>query len=325
MRFGCLAAASAVLLVGGDALARPAVPVGIRYATPLEKGERSLSYSYRRETNKGLRDGTHRIDAADATSGALSQVPAKLETDVHTFGVRYAPFERLTVALSLPLLEHEMTNRDLGGGGNRYTTKSSGIGDLELVGMIPFMRKGDESLDLYAGMSLPTGEISERDDVPGEDDELLPFPMQTGSRSVILVAGLTYRGHREGLGWGVHGNGSIGVEDNHRGYRKGDVVSFSGWLAHDVTDWLSGSLRLGFDHWRRHHGKRGVGQDDHVSSRRSATAGKRLELSPGVSVGIPWVDEQRLSFEASWPVYQNLNGPQVERDWTLTTGWEWVF
>jgi hypothetical protein len=30
----------------------------------------------------------------------------------------------------------------------------------------------------------------------------------------------------------------------------------------------------------------------------------------------------RLAAEFGVPVYQNLNGPQMETDWTLTVGWQ---
>ena len=323
-----LTVAALLAAVAGGVSARPAVPVGIRYDTPLEKGAWSLSYTYARESGKGVRDGTHRIEADEATSGRFTNVSERLESDVHTFDLRHAPFERMTIALMLPFVERKMRNRDFDAGGDRYTTRSSGLGDLELVSMIPFMKKGEETLDFYAGLFLPTGEISERDDVPGgagEEKVLLPLSMQTGSRSTALLVGLTYQGYRRWLGWGFHAAGILGVERNHRHYRQGDRVSLSGWLAHDVTDWLSGSLRLGFDQRMRYKGKDVVGQENHVSSRRNTTGGKWLELSPGLSVGLPWGGEQKLSLEATWPVYQKTEGPQVERDWTLTTGWEWIF
>ena len=68
-----------------------------------------------------------------------------------------------------------------------------------------------------------------------------------------------------------------------------------------------------------------VGPDDHVSSLRSTQGGDRLAIGPGLSIVLPYASEQRLNIEATWPVYQKLDGPQVERDWTLSTGWEWVF
>ena len=32
--------------------------------------------------------------------------------------------------------------------------------------------------------------------------------------------------------------------------------------------------------------------------------------------------ENRLAFEGGAPVYQDLNGPQLETDWIMTFGWQ---
>ena len=34
---------------------------------------------------------------------------------------------------------------------------------------------------------------------------------------------------------------------------------------------------------------------------------------------------QRLGVEIGIPVYQDLDGPQLERDWTFRAGWQWVY
>jgi hypothetical protein len=313
----------------GGAHARPAVPIGVLYDTPLEKGKWRLSYTYQRIEGKGLRKGDDHIDSDELVDPPVSQVPIEMEVDVHTVGIQHAPFERLTLAVSLPLLNQKMKQRDFDSGGDRYTTDSSGFGDLEIVGLVPFMKKGEETLDFHLGLRLPTGEISNKDDVPdgagGKENALLPLPMQLGSRTFSILTGLTYQGHWQGLGWGFYGAGSFGFGDNHRSYRLGNEMFFTSWLAHDVTNWLSGSFRLGFDRWNRMHGSSRSGPENHQVSYQSASAGKRLALGPGLSVGLPGLGEQRLSIEASWPVYQTYKGGQVEDDWSLMTGWEWTF
>ena len=35
--------------------------------------------------------------------------------------------------------------------------------------------------------------------------------------------------------------------------------------------------------------------------------------------------EPRFGVEMTWPFYQTLDGPQLERDWQLTAGWQWAF
>jgi hypothetical protein len=312
------------------AQARPAVPIGVVYDTPLKQGEWTFSYTYQRIEGRGLRKGKSRIESDEVVSAEITQVPLEMETDLHTLGIRHAPFERLTLMVNLPFVNQKMIQSDFDSdpdGGDRYTTHSSGVGDLEVVALVPFMKKGNETLDFHLGLRFPTGEISNEDDVPdGAGGEvLLPLPMQIGSRTFSILTGFTYQGHWQGFGWGLQGAGAVGFGDNHRGYRLGDEMALTGWLAHDVTSRLSGSIRLGFDRWNRLHGKSRSGPENHLVSYQSASAGKWLALGPGLSVSLPGLGEQRLSFEASWPLYQSYKGAQVERDWSLTTGWEWTF
>jgi len=309
-----------------EVTALPSAPLGLNYESALKLDEWSLSYDFERIDRKGLRKGTNRVSASDTTTATIRQVPTEILTTIHTLGIRHAPYERLTVAIQVPLIQHKMKQRDFDDGGDRYTTNSSGVGDFEMVAVVPFMKNGDEKLDVHLGFRFPTGSISNRDDVPGEADEvLLPRSMQTGSCTVAIITGMSYRGDWEQLGWGIHGSGSIGFGENKRDYRHGNRIEFAGWLAHDVTSWLSGSFRLGFDYQRRARRVSRAGPADHLDSFRNATAYKTVDVSPGLSVGVPGLEGQRLLVEASWPIYQDLNGTQVERDWTLSTGWEWVF
>jgi hypothetical protein len=309
------------LAVAFDAQARPSVPVGIDYETPLRKGAWKFSYRYQHIRGGDTRDGTK-------LPSGVTQVPVALDSDLHTFGIQHAFFERLTLALQLPLVSQRMRQR-VDGTNDAYTTRSFGVGDLELIGLIPFMEKDDETLNLHVGLRLPTAEVGHkgegRDAGGGKPRDHLPVAMQSGSGTFSVIAGLSYQGYWRGLGWGVHGTGDLGFGDNRRGYRLGNGMAFDGWLGHDVTSWLSGSLRLAYDQWHGLRQRPLSGPDNHPASYRSATGGERLALAPGLSIGFPGLCNQRLSVEASWPVYQSLRGVRVERDWSLTTGWEWTF
>ncbi|MFP6622490.1 MAG: transporter, partial [Myxococcota bacterium] len=54
-------------------------------------------------------------------------------------------------------------------------------------------------------------------------------------------------------------------------------------------------------------------------------AGEFLEIGPGVNFQLPCFGEPRFGVEMTWPFYQTLDGPQLERDWQLTAGWQWAF
>lgn len=55
--------------------------------------------------------------------------------------------------------------------------------------------------------------------------------------------------------------------------------------------------------------------------------GQRLDLLFGVNLAgqSGWLRGHRVGFETGLPVYQDLNGPQLETDWLLTIGWQLAF
>ena len=340
-RFAYLGLAIAVTVVvtilvvanPGDAWARPAIPLGVAYSAPLGEGEWRLSYSHRRVHGRGLRKGSKHItigDAAaigDAADPPITQIPFEMDSDIHTLGLAHAPFPRLTLAIELPLVSRRLQQRDFASGGDpSYTTHAFGVGDLEIVAVVPFMEQDNDTLDFHFGLRFPTADISNKGKRGPSGRGLLPVSMQSGSRTTSVLGGLSFQGDVRGFGWGVNGASEIGLGDNSRGYRLGNSVRFTGWLAHDVTSWFSGSLRLAYDQWFQLQKTDISGPADHLSSYRSSTGGKRLALAPGVSIGLPgMMGGQRLSFEASWPIYRSMRGIQVDRDYRLMTGWEWIF
>jgi len=40
--------------------------------------------------------------------------------------------------------------------------------------------------------------------------------------------------------------------------------------------------------------------------------------------GPKWLKGQRLAFEFGIPVYQDLDGPQLETDWIILFGWQYT-
>ncbi len=55
--------------------------------------------------------------------------------------------------------------------------------------------------------------------------------------------------------------------------------------------------------------------------------GTRVEAGIGLSVVVPDgpLQGHRLAIEALTPIYQDLNGPQLKRGWTMTVGWQKAF
>jgi hypothetical protein len=229
----------------------------------------------------------------------------------------------VTLSARLPFIHQETKVVARGSPRRRFETDSTGLGDLELRALVPFMRKRNESLQVEMGISVPTGTTGERDRGADGSRERLPFPQQLGSGTVDLLPGMVYRGRWNTLSWGVAARAKFRVYENSKDYRLGHQYMISSWLAQSWTDWMSTSIRFA---WQRrdniHPIDRTLVNPERDPKRQ---AGDFLELGPGVNFAVPLLGDPRFGVEMSWPFYQDLQGPQVERDWRVTTGLEWAF
>lgn len=65
--------------------------------------------------------------------------------------------------------------------GGAFTTVSDGIGDEGLTALVRAWTGADSELMLGAGVTAPTGSITERDTTPAGPNRKLPYPIQLGS------------------------------------------------------------------------------------------------------------------------------------------------
>jgi len=102
------------------------------------------------------------------------------------------------------------------------------------------------------------------------------------------------------------------------------------WGAIDAAKWVSLSLRA---EWKQNLNIRGRDESSSVNPAVVPTAdpGRRaartLSLLGGVNFALPkgWLSGLRLAFEVGVPVYQWLDGPGLETDWTTTVGVQYAF
>ncbi len=147
--------------------------------------------------------------------------------------------------------------------------------------------------------------------------------MQNGSGTFDLLPGITYTGRTEAWSWGSQFNSIVRLGENDDDYTLGNVYSASIWGARRWVDWLSSSARLigevveDID-----------GADPQLNPLQVPTAdpnlraGNFLSLGLGLNFLVPSgpVEGVRLSVEVIIPVVQNLDGPQLERDYMILVG-----
>ena len=116
-------------------------------------------------------------------------------------------------------------------------------------------------------------------------------------------------------------------DENDDGYAWGDKYGVTGWVAFQWAPWISTSVR--FDAMTQDAIK---GIDRNIvapvqTANPDTYGGERVDAFFGVNlVGQSGVWRgHRLALEVGAPIHQDLNGPQLQTDWTLTVGWQKVF
>ncbi len=249
-----------------------------------------------------------------------NQAPRSLVIQTHTFQLAYSPHPRIMLVAEVPFVQREL--KSVSDTGIRSEVETEGVGDIGFAMVVPFIRKGNESSQIHLGLNVPTGSIRR-----GRGSMRYAFDSQIGNGTVDLEWGWTYRGFKDQLSWGGQVFGRHPVGRNGLDYRVGSRFEASFWGAVEIVDGVSGSLRTSWAKQNNIRVRRMVPNADiqHPSDNPKARGGTRFSISPGLAFEIPQLGNQRISIEFDLPIYQDLDGPQLEQDWSVTTGWQWEF
>ncbi len=330
----CLMLASPALAGEGhdDHFSRRAdahAPIGVMGDHLHAQGEWMFSYRFGHMRMRGNRDGRDSLRSGEVLAQGYAATPTEMEMQMHVLGAMYAPTDWLTLMTMVPFVRLEMDHVTAMGG--RFTTKSTNIGDIKVSGLLRLWQNEMHAFHFNAGVSLPSGSIEEKDTVltpMGARRVRLPYPMQTGSGTVDLMPGMTYVGHAEGFSWGAQAMGTIRTYDNDNDYRLGNRTDLTAWAAISWDVALSTSLRVAWADWHNISGS-----DDRLNPALIPTAdpdrraGERLEVLPGLNLNLPLgpLGTHRLALEFAIPVFQRLDGPQLETDYRVVVGWQKAF
>ena len=317
------------------------------------EGDWMVEYRFMRMSMDGLLNGTSSVGTRDI-SGVLvpppmpplsdpskdyRMAPTEMTMDMHMLMLMYGFTERLSLMVMGSYLDNEMDMvmhmnnmsgmpvMDMFG-----TMKTDGIGDT-LLGV---MYKLDLRWTASFSVSLPTGGIDERVDMvmSGINPMGMPvsmtnsnvkagYPMQLGSGTYDLIPGITYSNHSDRFGWGFQASYTWRLDENDNDYTLGDVAEVFGWTKYVLSPNVLISGKANYRDWGRIDG-----QDPEIPPAMSpvndpaATGGRRLDLSLGLN-GF-FGDGHSVGIEFGVPVYQDLNGPQMETDWIVSLAYQFM-
>lgn len=300
-----------------------------------QKGELMFSYRFKYMDMEGLRDGDSRTSHQDHIGNPMTQpgrymvLPRRMRMKMHMLGAMYGVTDDWTIAVMLPWVEKEMSHQARNG--RHFSTRTDGFGDIKINSLYRLYGNEDFDLIFNLGLSLPTGDIDEEGNIPAAPNGVkLPYPMQLGSGTFDLMPGLTLSGHNDDWGWGVQGIATFRLFRNNEGYNQGDAFMMNAWVSRKVTRNFSLSFRMELNTWQDYEG-----HDDiiHNSRRGVPTAdndlrgGTRVDAHVGFNYLFTegFLKGNSFGVEAGMPIYQNLEGPNLETDIIVTVGWQYRF
>jgi hypothetical protein len=324
-------------------------PIGVMGAHVMPQGKFMLSYRYMHMDMNGMRQGT--TDLSDdyvATNvpnrffGMPGQppttriVPDRMTMDMHMFGAMYGLSERVTVMGMLPYIKKEMRTTTYQGpagtnvlGSNKM--KSEGIGDLRFSAIMDLAKSEKSSLTGMLGVSLPTGSITETGQMLSpmgmRPTMRMAYPMQLGSGTVDLHPAITWQTNSGPINWGAQVRGSIRLGSNDEGYSLGDAYALSAWASTKVAPWLSLSGRIE---------AQTIGSVDGIDrnimgpmpgTNPAFIGGDYVTIFAGADITPKQgaLKGHKIGLEVGVPVYQDLNGPMLKRDWSAAIAWRKSF
>ena len=311
-------------------------PIGVMGDHLHKSGEWMFSYRYMHMDMEGNRDGTSSISGTEIVAlpntfgmpATLRVVPTKMTMEMHMLGAMYAPSDKVTLMGMVNYLYKDMDHTTyMGMAGTtvlgEFTTKTSGIGDTSLSALV---RVG-KGLHATVGMTVPTGSTQETDTILTpmnmQPSVRLPYPMQLGSGTNDLILGLTYSEQSGLWNWGGQWKSIVRTGENSEDYTLGNEHRLGWWVSYALSNNLSINTRVEYLN-------RGDidGQDSAIALPvQTADPDRqgldRVDLNLGFNWQLPSI-KHRLALEVGLPVYQDLDGPQLETDTMLTLGWQYA-
>ena len=307
-----------------------------------EQGEFMFSYRFMHMSMKDNKDGSSGISPDEIVTTipnrfgmppTLRIVPTEMTMDMHMLGMMYAPTDSITLMGMVNYQENDMTHITYAGGTGtnqlgKFKTSTNGFGDSVFSGLFGLSEPDAEHrFHATLGVSLPTGSIDEEARIltptNTQPTVRVPYPMQLGSGTYDLITGLTYASNADAWGWGSQLGAITRLGDNDEGYTLGNEYHYQGWLSYMLNAALSVSGSLGYFDESNIDGIDPQIAGPVQTADPGRQGGQRAEFGLGMNYLLP-AHGHRLALEATVPVWQDLNGPQLEVDWSITFGWQYT-
>lgn len=312
-------------------------------AKKRKKNKWHVGYDYRRIVFDGYRDGTTDLSnsevlwdgvLANRTQKNFPVLPDVITQELHLVKITYDLDPKSSVSVFLPFVKQATDHVSIAAGFSEFTLETSGIGDVTTS----YVKR----LDLFigattifsAGISLPLGSIDETGDTPRNGAgtlEVLPYSMQLGSGTYDFPISFTYATKFSDSIWGNQALVKIRTGKNDRDYRLGNRLILSTWWNTQIHSTYQPYIKGIYQNWGRI-----IGADTSLQvpappgfpfpaavTNPNLFGGQKINVVLGLKIDLSKVGikGQKIDFEISTAVFQDLNGPQSQEDQQFKLGW----
>jgi hypothetical protein len=193
------------------------------------------------------------------------------------------------------------------------TSQASGVGDLRISGRV--QKAGlQTSYGLQFGLKLPTGRFDQNFATGPRAGQLLDRGLQLGTGTTDVLVGASFF-TRPLVSLGCFAQVMLDQPLSSRaGFRPGTSFAFNSGVRFLTTGWLSPQMQLDV---------RWDGRETGISSDHDNSGSTFIHLSPGVTADLG-TRVHGFAF-VQLPLYQRVNGLQLEPRWLLSAGLRYEF
>lgn len=307
-------------------LADKHAPAGIMGDHIHDQGEWMVEYRYMNMYMEDNRMGTKTVSDADAI-GALGTnngaTPTQMTMEMHMMHIMYGISDDVTLYTMLMLpsitMDHMRANT------TEFTTHNSGFGDTGFGALLRLYSDDSKDVLLNLGCTVPTGDIFRTSRIPsnGVTDTPLPYPMRLGTGTFNFRPGITAKRYFEDWSLGGQLQADLPIGTNYRGYSVGEELRLNTWASCLLTESVSLSCRVE-NVWRENFD----GEDPQTPNAMISTNVENFRGGYWLNVGVgaqASVHGHYLNFEVVPNLTQDLDGIQLETDYTVIGSWSKAF
>ena len=331
-------------------------PIGVMGGEYHKKGEFMFSLRFMKMKMKGNRQGEEELSDYQVISfpnsfamgnmpSKISVVPKEMEMNMSMASLMYGFNNRVTGMAMLKFVNKNMKLNTYNPVADlpcvkiypsppecrsflgSFNSSSSGLASFIVSMLIKLKETKSNRWHVELGFEKSIGKNDTKGEVLSPANTkmniVLPYSMQTGDKGTRLVTGLTFV--QRNMDWTYGIQTKLNKTINQEKWNYGNSLSMNGWIQKGLSHKTSLSFRYSYLNQKTINGKDMMIMAPVQTSNPKNYGGRFYEIGVGVNRLINFEDSKhgnRVGLELVYPLKQDLNGLQMQRDWSVRFGYQ---